>query len=32
MTNTDDGNGFENPVDDYGLLPPDESLKNNERR
>lgn len=25
MTNTD-GNGFENPADDYGLLPPDESL------
>ncbi|MHA6668536.1 DUF5709 domain-containing protein [Homoserinimonas sp. A447] len=30
MTNTDDGNGFENPADDYGLLPPDESLDTDE--
>ena len=30
MTNTDDGNGFENPADDFGLLPPDESLDTDE--
>lgn len=30
MTNTDDGNGFENPADDSGLLPPDESLDTDE--
>lgn len=30
MTSTDDGNGFDNPVDDLGLLPPDESLDTDE--
>ncbi|WP_104176035.1 DUF5709 domain-containing protein [Arthrobacter sp. Y81] len=30
MNSTDDGNSFENPADDYGLLPPDESLDTDE--
>jgi hypothetical protein len=30
MTNTDDGNGFENPAEGFGLLPPDESLDTDE--
>jgi Family of unknown function (DUF5709) len=30
MTNTDEGNGFEDSADDFGLLPPDESLDSDE--
>ena len=30
MTSTDDGIGFDNPADDLGLLPPDESLDTDE--
>jgi hypothetical protein len=30
MTNSDNGDGFENAGDDFGLLPPDESLDSDE--
>jgi hypothetical protein len=30
MTNSEDGGGFENAGDDFGLLPPDESLDSDE--